>query len=207
MKRHQHIHSGQHPYSGNVCKKNSLRPLIWRETNLYTVVSVLIPVMFVKKTFSQKSNMKSHQLIHSGQRPYACEVCKKKFIRKDDMYGHQVIHSGQRPYAYEVCNKTFSLKCNLKEHLLIHSGQWPCVLCLKTFTENYSLKKRHLIYNGQRPYACDVCKKNIQSEAWYQERPVYTVASVSMPVVCVIKHSAKSYIRRHIGIPYLHNCS
>jgi hypothetical protein len=52
MKSHQLIHSGQHAYSCNVCKK----------------------------TFSQMCNMKIHQLIHSGQLPYACDVWKKRLI-------------------------------------------------------------------------------------------------------------------------------
>jgi KRAB domain-containing zinc finger protein len=45
------------------------------------------------KTFSEKSVMKKHQLIHSGQRPYACDVCNKTFTQKSNMKTHQLIHS------------------------------------------------------------------------------------------------------------------
>jgi len=61
-----------------------------------------MPVIFAKKTFSQKSHMERHQLIHSGQRPY---VCEKTFTEKSHIYHHQLVHSGQRSYACNVCKK------------------------------------------------------------------------------------------------------
>jgi len=119
MERHQLIHSGQRPY---VCEKHSLKSLTYIITSLYIVANVHMPVMFVKKTFSLKSNMQTHQLIHSGQRLYACNVCKKTFSCKSHVKSHQLVHSGQRSYACNVCEKTFSHKSNMKKHQLIHSG-------------------------------------------------------------------------------------
>jgi hypothetical protein len=55
--------------------------LIFEDTSLYIVASVFMPVIFIKKSFSQKSEIKRHQLIHSGQCPYACNVCKKLSVR------------------------------------------------------------------------------------------------------------------------------
>jgi KRAB domain-containing zinc finger protein len=52
---------------------------------------------------SRKSDITTHQLIHSCQRPYACGVCNKTFSRKSGMKTHQPIHKGQHPYACEVC--------------------------------------------------------------------------------------------------------
>ena len=74
-----------------------------------------MPVMFVKKTFSDKSDMKRHELIHSGQRPYACNVCKKTFSVKSDMKIHQLIHSEQRPYARNVCKKNIQSEVSHEE--------------------------------------------------------------------------------------------
>jgi hypothetical protein len=46
--RHQLIQSGQCPYALMVVKKLSVICLKLRDTNLYIVASVLMPVMFVK---------------------------------------------------------------------------------------------------------------------------------------------------------------
>jgi len=34
MKRHQLIHSGQHPFTCDIWKKHSVRSLIWRDNSL-----------------------------------------------------------------------------------------------------------------------------------------------------------------------------
>ena len=100
-------------------------------------------------------------ILPSDRMPVMC--VKKTFVRKGDMNRHQFIHSGQRLYACDVCNKTFKQKNNLKTHQLVHSGQ--------------------------RPYACEVCKKKLLGRVLCIDTRLYTVVSVHMTVMCVIKHS------------------
>jgi uncharacterized Zn-finger protein len=115
--------------------------------------------------------MEAHQHEHTGQHPYACDVCKKTFRYKSSMNRHQLTHSGQRLYACDVCSKTFSWKSSLKEHQLTHSAQHPfaCDVCSKTFSRKSGVKEHQLTHSGQRPYACDVCSKTFSRKSCKKE--------------------------------------
>ncbi|XP_026482559.1 zinc finger and SCAN domain-containing protein 31-like [Ctenocephalides felis] len=67
------------------------------------------------KTFTRKTNLKQHKMIHTGERPFSCEICNKTFTTKRPLKEHRMLHTGDRPYECKICHKTFVAKKILKQ--------------------------------------------------------------------------------------------
>ena len=67
--------------------------------------------------FSRAYNLRSHYLIHSGSKPFICELCGISFARNHDMRRHIRIHSGLKPHTCSKCGKGFSRQDALTRHL------------------------------------------------------------------------------------------
>jgi len=48
-------------------------------------------------------------------------VCNKVYSDKCSLINHKHMHSGERPYSCELCNKAFSEQSSLNIHQHMHS--------------------------------------------------------------------------------------
>ena len=69
--------------------------------------------------------MRQHQLYHTGEKRYKCDVCEKKFTTGRHLKTHMTVHTGERAFKCEICYKQFSQSGNLKIHEKIHTRKFP----------------------------------------------------------------------------------
>ncbi|XP_060949877.1 endothelial zinc finger protein induced by tumor necrosis factor alpha-like [Limanda limanda] len=101
-----------------------------------------------------------------------CDVCGKVMKNKSSLARHSFIHTGKKPFACQLCDLRFNRRDNLQHHLTrLHPNgvsklekqrevtAWLCAVCGKTFNCRSRLKAHEVVHSGVKPHRCDLCPK------------------------------------------------
>uniref|UniRef100_A0A1A8F8Y8 C2H2-type domain-containing protein n=2 Tax=Nothobranchius korthausae TaxID=1143690 RepID=A0A1A8F8Y8_9TELE len=194
LARHSFIHTGRKPFACHLCE---LR--FNRRDNLQHHLTRIHPDGVAKrkrhraatawlcavcgKTFSCRSRLKTHEVIHSGVKPFHCDLCPKTYMRTNDLEHHRkVVHASgdaeaQRPASLlcDHCGKEFKCRSQLAIHFQTHTGERPhlCDICGRKFSRPYQLQRHKVLLHVDGEdnssldgsFACSVCGKRLKSDS------------------------------------------
>lgn len=69
------------------------------------------------RRFKRKTTLASHELIHSGGKPFQCKVCLSRFRQKSSLSGHLRTHFIDEAYECKKCGQRLSRRSYLRRHL------------------------------------------------------------------------------------------
>ncbi|XP_074645057.1 zinc finger protein 236-like [Tubulanus polymorphus] len=129
-------------------------------TELSLSERILIESAVEKNKLSLPKNVEEQDYDEESKHAHKCEQCPKSFKKPSDLVRHKRIHSGEKPFICEICQRAFTVKSTLDCHFKTHTGaekMFKCHVCSSLFSTKGSLKVHMRLHTGAKPFKCPHC--------------------------------------------------
>ncbi|KAK7810795.1 hypothetical protein U0070_009500 [Myodes glareolus] len=122
------------------------------------------------KTFDRIGKYESHTRVHTGEKPFECDICHQRYSTKSNLTVHRKKHSNEvefhkKEHKCPYCNKLHASKKTLAKHVKRQHSQKidNTLICKKSFTRRPHLEEHMILHSQDKPFKCTYCEEHFKS--------------------------------------------
>ena len=102
---------------------------------------------------------------HLNSRSFHCDLCDKSFWQADHLKHHRMIHTGEKPYSCNVCGNSFRWTGDLGHHRRTQHGQthpYSCPTCKEIYATTSELNAHEMTMHPKKSKPPPPLQQNLQ---------------------------------------------
>ncbi|KAG9483300.1 hypothetical protein GDO78_009301 [Eleutherodactylus coqui] len=135
------------------------------------------------KSFDRIGKYVSHTRVHTGEKPFECDICYVRCSTKSNLTVHRKKHSNEadlpkKEHKCPFCNRLHASRKTLVKHVKrfhaenaedfltikrIKTEGWNCDICNKSFTRRPHLQEHMILHSQDKPFKCTYCDEQFKS--------------------------------------------